>query len=615
VPGLILETLATNAAFAVVALAIGDAVLRLVETAVRGSHGPPSLMRLGAAVLAGFGTCALGGIVLAALHLFRWQAFAVCGVAAVVLQRRALAEYARRSAGFVTRLPRAGIVVIAATLVVIAVFSVQWLAALAPPVAYDELSYHLPEAHVLADTHALHFTLGSHRTGTGIFGNLPTLAETIWGIALTVEGATLVHVLHLTMLAAFVLLAAGVVRTLWGSRPAALAAAGIALYPDIVQNAITGYIDAASASFEVGGVLLFVLWAARGDPGVAAAGALLIGFAAGMKYTALPSAALVAILVGVISVRQRSLRLPLVLAGIALAACVYWYAKNLIRFGNPFYPIAFGHPGITDALYRDWTSTVHHFGSPTWTRTITGFVDTPSDFDQNASIVPFAAFALAPFSLAARGPRGAVVLLLGYALAYWTYWYWLASNQTRFLMPAIVVAIILAAVALGAARGPILLAAAVAAALALALADHESHHSFSTDVGGTVKTWLGTSQARYALGLESTHAYLLHYFGCEVDAADVLAQRHLRGDVATWYLAQTMVFPQYNRFWPIHVDGATPASVRYELRNQGFRFAFTSGGQVTDLSPYPVVQQVLSESRPFWRGNNCTLYRLALGPR
>jgi hypothetical protein len=612
VPRLILETLAANAAFAAVALALGEAVLRLVETAVRGSHRPPSLTRLGAAVLAGFGTCALGGIVLAALHLFRWQAFAVCGAAAVVLQRRVLADYARRSAGFLARLPRAGVIAIVATLVVIAVFSVQWLAALAPPVAYDELAYHLPEAHVLADTHALHLTLSSHRTGTGIFGNLPTLAETLWGIALTIEGATLVHVLHLTMLAAFVLLAASVVRTLWGSRAAALAAAGIALYPDIVGNAITGYIDAASASFEVGGVLLFLLWAVRGDPGVAAAGALLIGFAAGTKYTALPSAVLLSVLVGVIAVRQRSLRLPLVLAGIALVACGYWYAKNLVRFGNPFYPIAFGHPGITDALYRDWTISVHHPDAATWTRNLRGFLNTPAQYAQNASIVPFAAFAIAPFSLAARGSRRAVVLLLVYAVAYTTYWYWLGSTQTRFLMPAIVVAIILSAVALGAARGPILVAAALAAALALGLADHARYGSFSRDVGGPVKTWLGTSQARYALGLESTRAYLLHYFGCEVDAADVLAQQHLRGGVATWYLAQTMVFPQYNRFWPIHVDGATLASVRYELRRQGFRFAFTNAGPVTDLSPYPVVQQVLSESHPFWRGNNCTLYRLSL---
>jgi hypothetical protein len=612
VPALIVEVLAANVAFVVVGLALGEVVVRLAEVAVGGSRRPPSLTRLGTALLAGFGTCALAGIVLGACHLFRWQAFAVCSLVVVVLGRHVLAEYARASTRFVSRLPSAGAVVSAAVLVAVVVLGAHWLAALAPSVAYDELAYHLPEARMLAETHALHLTLASNRTGTGLYGNLPTLAETLYGVALTLRGAALVHVLHLSVLAAFVLLAAGVTRMLWGTRAAALAVIGISLYPELIGNAITGYIDAAGTAFEVGGVLLLVLWAVRGERGDAAAGALLLGFAAGVKYTSLPTLSVAVALVAVLSFRQRILRLPLTLAGIVLVACGYWYGKNLVRFGNPLYPFAFGHPGITDALYQGWLASIHHFGSPKWPRTLTGFLDTPSHFDQTASVAPFGAFAAAPFSLAARGSRRAAAFLIAYALAYATYWYWLGSSQTRFLMSAIVVAIILAAVAVGAARGPLWIGAVAVAALALAYSDHDRHHSFGFDVRGMAATWLDTSQARYALGFESASQYLHRYFGCQVDAVDLLARHRLRGGVALWYLAPTMVYPRANRVAPIHVDGATAASVRFELRRQDLRYALTQGNTLRQLSPYPAVQRVLSESQPLWRYQACTLYRLAL---
>jgi hypothetical protein len=611
VPALIVEVLAANVAFVAVALTLGEFVLRLLEAAVGGSPRAPSLSRLGTTVLAGFGTIALAGIVLAAVHLFRWQAFVVCGTAIVVLGRRALVEYGRWGSRFVARLPRAGAFVIVAAAVAVIVFAVQWLAALAPPVAYDELAYHLPEAHALADTHTLHLTLGSNRTGTGLYGNLPTLAETLYGIALTIRGAALVHVLHLTMLAAFVLLTAGFVRTLWGTRAAALAVIGLSLYPELVQNAITGYVDAAATAFEAGGAFLLVLWAVRGDRRDAAAGTLLLGFAAGVKYTTLPTLLMAGALVAVLSFRQRTWRLPLTLGAIALVAAGYWYGKNLVRFGNPLYPFAFGHPGITDALYKGWLQSIHQFGH----RSARAFVDTPAVFASTPSIAAFLAFVLAPFSLLARGSRKAAALLLVYVLAYTTYWYWYGSSQTRFLTSAVAVAIVLGAAALGAARSRLALVGVIAVALAACVAQEARGRTFNTNVRGALSTWLDSSQARYALGLESTSAYLHHHFSCQVDAVDVLARRRLRGAVALWYLAPTMVYPRDNRVAPIHVDGATPASVREELRRQGFRYAFTQGSPVSQLSPYPVVQQVLSESRPFWRLRDCTLYRLALGSR
>ena len=126
---------------------------------------------------------------------------------------------------------------------------------------------------------------------------------------------------------------------------------------------------------------------------------------------------------------------------------------------------------------------------------------------------------------------------------------------------------------------------------------------------------LNTSEARYALGLESEHTFLEKALGCQVDAADVLTRRHLRGGVALWYLAPTADFPRANRFAPIHVAETNPNDVRTQLRRQGVAFALTQSMPLADLSTYPPVQRVLSRSRPIWHGGACTLYRLDLRPR
>jgi hypothetical protein len=605
VPALIVEVLAANLAFAAVALAIGEPTLRLVEAAVGARSGKPSLQRLGAALLAGFGSFALAGVVLAAMHLFRWQAFAICGAAAVAASRHHIEAYTRSGAAFLARARRADGLVLGATAVAIVVGAAQWLASLAPPEATDELAYHLPEARTLADTHTLHFMLGSDR----IYGNLPTLAETLYGEALTVRGTSLVHALHLSLVVAFVLLAGGVVRDLWGSRCAALATAGIALYPDLLGNSVTGYVDAGATSFEAGSVLLFVAWVVRRRAADAAAAALLLGFALGVKYTALPTAALAALLVGAVAVRGRRWRLASALAAITLTACGYWYGKSLVRFGNPVFPFAFGHPGVTDATYAYFVSTVHAFGP----RTMHAFAAIPSRFASDASATAYLGLVFAPLALLARGPWRAAALLLVYVAAYTTYWFWLGSHQTRFLMSAVVIAIVLGAVAAGAARGVAGLAlVATVAAASVAFAHLHGRH-FDRDVRGAISTWLDTTKSRYALGLESRSAYLHHYFGCQVDAVDFLARRHLEGAVGLWELAPPPDYPRHNRLEPLHVTATTPAAVRVQLREEGFEFLLGSGSSAAGLSSNPAARPILAAARPFWHEGDCTLFNLELG--
>lgn len=600
--GLIAEVLAANLAFAAVALGVGDLVLGWAERWARVPRRSPSLERAGVAVLVGFGVCAYLGLLLAVFGLFRVEAFAFCALALVVLTRRRLLAYARRAAEEVTASGRPGALVSVCAVAALVVGGAQWLAALAPPEATDELAYHLPEARTLADGHVIRLMLGQDH----IYGNLPALVETLYGEALTVRGTALAHALHLSFVFAFLLIAAGVVRRLWGGRAAALAVLGILLYSDLTYNATTAYVDAAASALEVGAVLLAVAWMIEREDGDAVAAAMLIGLALAVKYTAVTSVIAIVLLVGVALVRERRFKFLAQLGSFGLAGCIYWYAKNLIRFGNPVFPLAFGHPGVSDATVRYFVQEAQSFGH----RRVTDFARVPLRFAGDGNVTAYLGFVLSPLALAARGSRRAAALLLAYVVAYTACWYWLESSQVRFLMSATVAAIVLAAVALGAARGAIGVGVTLAAAAAFLVAAQLDTHGFNGNLRDASRSWLGTQKAGYVLGLESTHHYLERYFGCQVDAVDALAAERLSGNVALWDLSPSPDYPRRNHLEPIQITATTSAGAAAQLRARRIRFALAQEMPVEQLSSNPAARPLLRRAVPFWHRGACTLYRL-----
>lgn len=611
VPGLITAALAANAVFALVALTLGEGILRICDAAVGARPREPSLERLGTALLGGAGTCALLGIPLAAAHLFRWQAFAACALITLLFGRGVIASYARHLPPFLRRARDAGVTTVVCLGVALVVGVAGWLAALAPPVTDDELTAHLPEARTLADSHVLHLTLSNHLLPPSdfVYGNLPKLLETLYGEALTIDGVPLMHALHFTLLTSLVILAAGVSRQLWGTRAAVLAVAGIALYSDLVANSVTGLVDGGDTAFEVGSILLLALWTVKRDPGLLASSFLLLGFAVATKYTALPSATFAVIVAGTILVRGRRWREIAALAGIATAACGYWYGKNLVRFGNPVFPFYFGHPGLTEAQYRRTISAVQYFVSGP--RNFSTFLAVPGRFATFPNITAAVAFVLAPLALVARGPRRAAALLLSYAVAYTTYWFWWGSHENRFLMPAIVVAIVLAAAAVGAARGIRGFTASVAVAVVFVVGARVHLQDFKGSPHQALSAWLSTDKAGYALGLERPTTYLRHYFGCQVDAVRALERRRIVGTVGIFELQPPPDFPRHNTLARLELTATTPAGVRAQLARAGIHYLLSPGRSPLGLSSDPAAQPVLATAQPFWHGGGCWLFRVA----
>ena len=232
----------------------------------------------------------------------------------------------------------------------------------------------------------------------------------------------------------------GAVRETGGQRTAALAAALVfLLVPEIWQQARTAMTDLGLAALLLAS-LPFSFRAARQPRGgdlLTAAAAL--GLAVGTKYVGLPLALPFALVapVALLSARSGGPRAGTMAAAAALVLLTggFWYLRNALVTGNPFYPVAtLGLPGLTDrAAMRAW---IYHL-----------------PIGQLGALGGMLGAAGLGFVVAA-----AVVVIwrrlwleAGLLLALVViFWLWIPYQESRFLFPAFGVA----AVAIGRARGP-----------------------------------------------------------------------------------------------------------------------------------------------------------------
>jgi hypothetical protein len=595
VPLLIVRTLGELIGFALCAFVAGSGLVALARRLAGTAGDPEPGLREGAVrTLTGFGAVAYVAAALALLHALHWWVLALFGAATLVAGRNELLRFARaarRRPGDRVALAGAGIAV--------AMACGQLLAALAPPEAYDELAYHLPIARAIDSTHAVQQLLHAHDA----YGNLPSLAESLYAAALAIDGTALVHALQLTVLLAFVALATAFVRELCGARAGAVTAIALLAYPDLTYLATTGYVDAAATAFEVGALLLVLRWLMRNTAADLPAAALLIGFAASVKYTSLFTAGVVGITVAAIAARRHVSRPAFVSAGVALVAGGFWYAKNLIRFGNPFWPFYLGHRSMDDRTYTDFVNGIHAFGP----RTIRAFVEVPWRLATDAAVVPFVALSVVVLAIAVRPARRPAL----YAVAFTAYWFFIASHQVRFLLSGVVVAIVAVVIAAAAGGRVERAALALAAVAALVVVQVKLHPFSASAAGGAVLTQLGSPKADYALGLESRGAYLRKYAGCQADAVTYLDAHPSLSPVL---VRQTSLAPWFARratFGKLPPGAGDPAGALRSLRAGGFHAALVRQGEPADFaSTDPASAAIRKLLRPVWRSGGCTLFRL-----
>ena len=242
--------------------------------------------------------------------------------------------------------------------------------ALAPPVRWDSLVYHLelPKMYVAAGR--VYFT------PLNLYGGFPQLVEMLFSWAMLLGSANTALVLNWAAGAAALIGVEGFCRRAVGGSTRWLAPAFLLSGSSLAQALHWGYVDLWVMLFGLGVLVAldtYRLTAAR--QWLALAG-IMAGFSIGVKYTAG-----VVLLVGLILLLPfwdravgrkdpsedeqaaggspglwkrlgRMVREGLILGGIAFLAASPWLGKNLVFAGNPLYPL-----GLSTGQIDPWRQT------------------------------------------------------------------------------------------------------------------------------------------------------------------------------------------------------------------------------------------------------------------
>ena len=234
------------------------------------------------------------------------------------------------------------------------------VAPLGPPIAWDELMYHLPHAAQWASSGRLQVNEWLR------YPWFPYNYDLLYAGALLFDADVFPHLLHALAgwLTAWFVYRLGVQHL---DRVTAAVAAMLWLSLSKSQYA-NAYIDMGVSLFILAACVALQQWRQHGGRAWVAVCAFNLGLAAGSKYQVL---ALLPFFFVVLALRDRRASTWLVAAASLALPCLYWYVRNAIATGDPFNPVGgrlFG--------FADWNLADHqgqfedlrrHAGWPHWT--------------------------------------------------------------------------------------------------------------------------------------------------------------------------------------------------------------------------------------------------------
>jgi 4-amino-4-deoxy-L-arabinose transferase-like glycosyltransferase len=240
----------------------------------------------------------------------------------------------------------------------------------------------------------------------------------------------------------------GLARELAGTRAAAVAALVWVAQGMFLWEATGGFVELVLAGFVALGLWHVLASRKSGRLLDAAWAGLVIGIAAGTKYHGLVFVPVFALLVAALARGPATRRLLAAVAFCALAAVAApWYVRNWIVTGNPVYPFAAGTFGgrYLDASARyDLDQSLAGYGLPgIWRLPFfpLEFLLRTDRYERGYSFSP-ALFVLPPIAIALGGRWAR---LLGVAiLAYLLVWWEVMHQVTRYLLPVLPLAAVLA---------------------------------------------------------------------------------------------------------------------------------------------------------------------------
>ncbi|MCX6790564.1 MAG: glycosyltransferase family 39 protein, partial [Candidatus Gribaldobacteria bacterium] len=295
------------------------------------------------------------------------------------------------------------------------------LTALSPPFQCDELAYHIPESIKIIQEGI--FSLGGV---LDICGNYPLLMESLYGLLFKIGGYSLVHLIHYQIVLATLLGLYAVGSKKFSRRAGLLFVLLCFTLYEFFMNSVSGYIDAASACFEILAVLIFldININNKADRNKLVLSGILFGVALSIKSTVLYSLLAILIIGFLKFLKSENKKQVLAMffwfiASFVLVGC-FWYLKTWIMAGNPLYPFlgeGSQSQDIVPTLAVQGRGGLQLFGEG-----VLRVFKTPLQFLEPYYILSFLAFLTLPFLVFVKKEKKWIVSLLFFVLVYFSLW-------------------------------------------------------------------------------------------------------------------------------------------------------------------------------------------------
>lgn len=307
------------------------------------------------------------------------------------------------------------------------------IVALAPPTAFDTLTYHLtlPRAYLLNDR--ITYIPGI------MFWGMPQTTEMLYTLAMSLGGEQAAILLQwgtgvLTLIGLWQYVAAH-----YTERGGWIAVATLLAGSSLASALHTGYVEWSCMLYGLSFLMSLELWWTSRDRRFLVPMAIVTGIALGTKYTNGILA-----LMGVCFLLARSRTKPrqlssdlLVFASLVLVTTLPWWIKNALATSNPFYPLLF--PAAEISRYRlefysdvPWGGWVEGLTLP-WQAT---FLGVENGVGPSAAIGPLL-LGLSPLALFTRrtwSERGRLVLNLALTMTGLGFLIWGIASRFAYLL-------------------------------------------------------------------------------------------------------------------------------------------------------------------------------------
>ncbi len=309
---------------------------------------------------------------------------------------------------------------------------------MAPPNDYDSLMYHLTLP--LYDLESGRAAIPWDRTLPHAF--FPSLGGNLSRLALATMNYGVAQMLN-GMLGALAALAAALITNRLGfnKRTAITAAIFFLVFRAVVWEMATVEVEPLLAAFSGLALLVYLVWReGDGRPGLMALFGLMIGAATLTKMLGFPIAmSFAGLFIYDLAVKRRSFLA--LLTGLLVALGVYapQAIKNMLAYGNPLMPLFNNifNPGApdffkgTELAYGTGRGLLDLLSVP-WNM----FVLPMRYFDGMVAGTPYL-LALAPLVLIDRDKARRWLPALSFVAIFMLFWFWMLSQQVRFIIPIV----------------------------------------------------------------------------------------------------------------------------------------------------------------------------------